>query len=735
MKKVFPLLEHKKLFALDIGTRSVIGIILEEQDGHYHVIDSLVKEHTERAMLDGQIHDVLSVSKIITEIKQKLEEKHGPLKKVCVAAAGRALKTERSKVTIDINGKPLIKNQDILHLELSAVQQAQSFVAEKHESEQSFYYYCVGYSVLYYRLDGEEIGNLIDQQGKEASVEIIATFLPKVVVESLLSALHRAGLEMEALTLEPIAAIHVLIPPSMRRLNVALVDIGAGTSDIAITDLGTVIAYGMVPVAGDEITEAISDQLLLDFPFAEEAKRELYKNDTITVTDILGFETDVRKEDLVSQISPVLDRLASSICNEIMELNNNKPPKAVMLVGGGSLTPELPKRVAEKLNLPENRVAIRGIDAIRSLTIANHITQGPELVTPIGIAIAAHHSPVQYKTVYVNEQPVRLFEVKKLTVGECLLAAGIKMNKLYGKPGLALIVTLNGQNVTIPGGHGDAPVILRNGLASSLDSEIENGDQLHIEKGKDGLRADLQIKDLIDEIPKKEVTIDDKVYSIEAIITCNGKVVSAEDAVEDRDVIECKIPETIEDLLISLNLHEYIIESRPFRVNINGKETFIPSFSGKVYRNGIEVKLHNSYEHKDHIIIEKKRMPTTKEIAEVKQVMLSHTIPISFNGENIHLHKPISIIRRKNTVLSENDQIQDGDHISIEHRKLEPFLFQDLFGHVDIEMPAQANGNFVLLRNGEQATFHSRLESGDDLTIVWPSKEEMKKRLDLPGQA
>ncbi|WP_313799500.1 cell division FtsA domain-containing protein [Cytobacillus sp.] len=718
------MLEQKKLFALDIGTRSVIGIILEEHEGHYHVVDSLVKEHTERAMLDGQIHDVLSVSKIISEIKKGLEERHGPLKKVCVAAAGRALKTERSKVTIDINGQPLIKNQDILHLELSAVQQAQSVVAEKHESDQSHYYYCVGYSVLYYRLDGEEIGNLIDQQGKEASVEIIATFLPKVVVESLLSALHRAGLEMEALTLEPIAAIHVLIPPSMRRLNVALVDIGAGTSDIAITDLGTVIAYGMVPVAGDEITEAISDQLLLDFPFAEEAKRELYQNDTITVTDILGFETEVRKEDLVSQISPVLDRLATSICNEILSLNNNKPPKAVMLVGGGSLTPELPKRVAEKLNLPENRVAIRGIDAIRSLTIADHIAQGPELVTPIGIAIAAHHSPVQYKTIYVNEQPVRLFEVKKLTVGDCLLAAGIKMNKLYGKPGLALIVTLNGQNITIPGGHGEAPAILRNGHISSLDSEIENGDQLHIEKGMDGQRAELQIKDLIDEIPKREVKINDEEFSIEAKITCNGKVVTADKVVEDRDVIECKVPETIEDMLTSLNLHEYIIESRPFRVNINGKETFIPSLSGKIYRNGIEVKLHNSYEHKDHIIIEKKTIPTTKEIAEVKQILLSHSIPISFNGEQIHLHKPLSIIRRKDTILAESDPIQDGDHILIEHRKLEPFLFQDLFGHVDIKMPEQANGNFVLLKNGEQTTFQSKLEPGDDLTIVWPSTQK-----------
>ena len=80
---------------------------------------------------------------------------------------------------------------------------------------------------------------------------------------------------MEALTLEPIAAINVLIPPSMRRLNVALVDIGAGTSDIAITDNNTVTAYGMVPVAGDEITEALSNHYLLDFPLAESAKRSI----------------------------------------------------------------------------------------------------------------------------------------------------------------------------------------------------------------------------------------------------------------------------------------------------------------------------------------------------------------------------------------------------------------------------------------------------------------------------
>ncbi len=68
-----------KLFALDIGTRSVVGIILEEQNNHFHVADILMKEHKERAMVDGQIHNVLYVAELIKTIKNELELKHGPL--------------------------------------------------------------------------------------------------------------------------------------------------------------------------------------------------------------------------------------------------------------------------------------------------------------------------------------------------------------------------------------------------------------------------------------------------------------------------------------------------------------------------------------------------------------------------------------------------------------------------------------------------------------------------------
>ncbi|WP_066057642.1 pilus assembly protein PilM [Robertmurraya korlensis] len=714
---------NNKLFALDIGTRSCVGIILEETNDQYHVVDMLSIEHSERAMLDGQIHDVMAVSKLITQIKEELEINHGPLHKVCVAAAGRALRTERSKVSLPINGKPIMQKQDILHLELLAVQHAQAAVAEKYKEEKSHYYYCVGYSVLYYRLDGEEIGSLIDQQGDEASVEIIATFLPKVVVESLLAALTRSGLEMEALTLEPIAAINVLIPPSMRRLNVALVDIGAGTSDIALTDLGTVIAYGMVPIAGDEITEAISDQFLLDFPLAEIAKRQLNTQDSITVTDILGFETEVSKAEAIEQISYAIDRLALSICEEVLQLNNNKPPKAVMLVGGGSLTPELSKKIAEKLQLPANRVAIRGIDAISSLTVSDKITKGPELVTPIGIALAAKQSPVQYRTVYVNEQPVRLFEVKTLTVGDCLLAAGIKMNKLYGRPGLAMIVSLNEKNITIPGQYGAPPTLLKNGECCSLDDPIENGDTLFVEKGQDGDPTILSIGQLLDDIPMKEVEINRNTYQIEPSFICNGETVNTNYILKDRDAIVFHFPKTIEDLFYNLNLTNLLEDLHPFHLILNGKDTFYPSFSGKLYRNGVESKLQSSFENRDKITVQKRGTITVQDLADLNQYILNQTIPVTFNDKEILLKKDITIITRGDTILSEDCTIHDGDSLSITHQRLQPFIFQDIFKEVDIHLPKDTNGSFILLKNNEETTFYDPLEPFDSIKIIFPTQK------------
>lgn len=704
------------LFALDIGTRSVVGIILEQRNETFHVVDILMEEHKDRAMMDGQIHNVLKVAEVIQSIKEKLEAKHGPLEKVSVAAAGRALKTEQAEIKMNIKNRPIFSEEDVSRLELSAVQQAQNALVQPDNGNQSSHYYCVGYSVLYYKLDGEEIGSLVDQQGEEASIEVIATFLPRVVVESLISALKRANLEMEALTLEPIAAINVLIPTSMRRLNVALVDIGAGTSDIAITDFGTVVAYGMVPYAGDEITEALSDHYLLDFPLAEKAKRAINTNEYIQVQDILGFEQDIPKEEVIEALKPTITELASEISKEILRLNNNRSPKAVMLVGGGSLTPTITTSLEQALNLPANRVAVRGIDAIQDLTKEEHIPITPELVTPIGIAIAAKKSPIQYMSVKVNGQVVRLFELKEMTVGDALLAANISTRKLYGKPGAALSIQLNNQTLHIPGEHGQAALIMVNGMEANTKTIIKNKDTIELLEGKDGNPGVATVRDLLDEASVQTVTFQGVMYIVEPKIYINGASSTIDTPLKERDKVTVETVQTVEQFLHIINKESYIEKLNPYTVTINEKNHYMPALSPNLLINGMKGKLQSSIQDNDVIVINTLEYPTLEKLAEILNKKLSIRTVVTFQSEKVELFKELAVVSMGELTLQGSDVIPNNAKIVWEDANDSSWIFQDVFRFTEWTLPENAT-SFQILRNGQPSRFDEEIFGGDQLEI------------------
>jgi cell division protein FtsA len=707
----------EKLFALDIGTRSVVGIILEAEQDRFHVSDILVKEHKERAMVDGQIHNVLYVADLISEIKEELEESHGPLQKVSVAAAGRALKTEQASMTVNIKNRPIFTEEDIARLELQAVQQAQAQLLQQKEDSKASHYYCVGYSVLFYRLDGEEIGSLVDQQGDEATVEVIATFLPRVVVESLLAALKRAELEMEALTLEPIAAINVLIPPTMRRLNVALVDIGAGTSDIAITDKSTVIAYGMVPTAGDEITEALSDHYLLDFPVAETAKRQLQEAEQIAIKDILGFDEFHPRNEVLTAIMPAIENLAKAIGEEILRLNNNVPPKAVMLVGGGSLTPNLPEELCKVLHLPTNRVAVRGIDAIQDLTREESIPITPELVTPIGIAIAAKKAPIQYMTLTVNEQVVRLFELKEMTVADAFLAANIRARQLYGKPGHGLSLTVNGHDIFIPGEHGEPANIFVNGTPASTKTEIKNGDRVELSEGKNGKPAAATVRDIIDNVSTLAVTIQGIAYQIEPKILVNGHPASLDKLLEDRDILTFEIAESIEDAIHYTNNIEYLHKLGSFIIQVDGKPTMLPDYSSMLTLNGKPAKPHYPVQNGDFISFKQTSLPTAQQVAHSLNRTLEDRIVVTFQHEHVELSKSTREMLVNGAAAQPDAAIPNGAIIHFKPLDVSKWIYQDVFRFSNWQLPLSFKGHFTILRNGEPSSFDAEIFGGDQLEI------------------
>lgn len=706
-----------KIFALDIGTRSVVGIILEEENQQYRVVDILMKEHKERAMIDGQIHNVLYVAELIKELKSELEKKHGPLTKVNVAAAGRALKTEQALVTINIKNRPIFTQEDINRLELQAVQQAQVQLIQRHEKDEKNHFYCVGYSVLYYKLDGQEIGSLLDQQGNEATVEVIATFLPRVVIESLFAALKRADLEMEALTLEPIAAINVLIPPTMRRLNVALVDIGAGTSDIAITNNNTIVAYGMVPTAGDEITESLCDQYLLDFPVAESIKRKLHTEEMITIQDILGFEQEIPSVEIVQSIEPSIKQLATAIGNEILRLNNQIPPKAVMLIGGGSLTPKLPEELCKILQLPANRVAVRDISAIQNLIKDETIEVRPDLVTPIGIAIAAKKSPIQYMSVKVNDQVVRLFETKEMTVSDAFLAAKISAKHLYGKPGQGISITINDRDIFIPGEHGSPATILVNGQEASTKSKIQDGDEITIIPGEDGKDAHVTIRDIIDQASTKKINFNEQTYFVEPIVKLNGERASLDTPIKDRDQIIFEPIETVQDFLEHINRHD-VIQFQTFLVKVDGQPVYLQKYSGTFLLNGKPAKLTYPIQDGDVLTIQTPTtMPTVRVVLDQLDIALEDSITVTFQNEPLQLKKTKYEVLMNGVVVQPTTIVYNGASLQLVNKDGSPWIFQDVFKFSNWQMPPDFRGQFIILRNGNPSSFDTEIFGGDILEI------------------
>ncbi|KEO85046.1 cell division protein FtsA [Tumebacillus flagellatus] len=719
------------IFALDIGTRSVVGLVADHlQDGKLQVVATEVQEHTTRAMLDGQIHDVVEVAEIIRRVKERLEEKVGPLRKVAVAAAGRALKTVRTRVDRELVNNQRLTKEDVMALELTAVQQAEKQLQDV--TPDAARYHCVGYTVIHYLLDDSQIGSLVDQWGLQASVEIIATFLPRVVIDSLQIALERAGLEMAALTLEPIAAINALIPPTMRKLNLALVDIGAGTSDIALTAEGTVTAYGMVPVAGDEITEALSQKYLLDFPVAEEVKRKLLTQEIVSYTDVLGIPYDLPARELTEAIFEEVSHLAQMIAREIKNLNQ-RGPQAVMLIGGGSQTPMLPALLAAELGLPKERVVIRGTDAIQQLAAQHETLQGPQAVTPVGIALAAILTPVSSVAVRVNGLQHRLFEFRQITVGDCLLAADVDIRKLHGRPGLALSVEVNGKMKVLRGTHGTPAELLLNGRPAKLDDIVQHGDELEVIGGTSGIDAVGTVSDVIDPTPPLVVYRGSKRFSLPPLLTLNGQPAALDTPLVDRARISTASPKVMRDVLNLLDLPEELgqaLTNPPqLTVTVDGHTVQLPYDKYRLVLNDEPATLDTPIAENDVIDYDELQPPVYQvRFFYDESLHPIQSVNVICNGVPYTIEGPRPPIYRNGEKCSLDDLVLDGDHLHFTaapnsghamDSAWQPVL-SDLFRYIAIEKQRPPHCiELELTVNGLPAVFTTPLSPGAVVTMEW----------------
>lgn len=751
-------------FALDIGTRSVIGIIgVVAEDELVRIIDVESIEHPKRAMIDGQIEDIAQVSKIAGMVKSRLEERLGyTLTRVNVAAAGRALKTCKSVGELQLDRDAVIDTATINSLETDAITKANEEIAAAQNQQGQFF--CVGFSIMKYFLDDYQISTLIGHKGSQSRVEMIVTFLPNEVVESLYSAMNGIDLQVESLTLEPIAAMNAVIPQELRSLNLALVDIGAGTSDIAISNDGSVVAYAMATVAGDEITEALTKKYIVDFQTAEKMKQDLSANTAeIMFSDILGNDYCVPTSEVSTVVAPALDHLCNVICDKILEVNE-QAPAAVFLVGGASKIPSICTLVSARLGIDEKKVAVGGNKPLKKTIISDCDIFNPEFVTPIGIVVTAAKSvTTDNLVVSVNGERITLFRRSGVSVMDLLLSSGYRYSQMLGTSGKNLIYTVNGERKIVRGGHPSPAIITLNGQPASLFMPVNGGDNVEITVAVSGDDATAFVRDILEGSYDFPITLGGRSYTVGTRILRGDMPLTKSDAIYQNDTITTVELRNIFDLCdhLALDIDQYDVTVNG--ASVNGGYTFKTGDKVEYSPLGTKIKLAEPpLEEQDKPLTDitqvEQSLPTdtltyitqveqttpTEAVADIAQVeQTTPTDPTLFSPDDKKpelisvfkhptqveqgvLAKPVTdaIQVEQSAVTDKVKPIQldiqitfNGSRITLPPRA-EPYLFFDMLNLVNIDS-SKPQSNIVLMHNGVAASFMTPVLDGDVIDIHW----------------
>lgn len=717
------------VFGLDIGTRSIVGTVGYRVGEKFYVVAQSIREHDTRSMLDGQIHDIYKVGKTISEVKGELEDKLGrQLKDVCIAAAGRVLKTVTVRVDQELEGDHEVGGEDIYALDSMGVEKAYAEFSEDNETDLKFY--CVGYSVVRYYMNGYTIGNLEGHKAKTIGADIIATFLPEDVVDGLYKAVGVAGLEVVNLTLEPIAAIRVAIPEMYRMLNIALVDVGAGTSDISITKDGSIIAYGMIPIAGDSLTEVIAKHCLVDFATAEHIKRETGVKEQIEYRDIMGLPQTITTEEVEKITAPVIENMTRQVADKIRELNGDKSVSAVFVVGGGGRLPGYTQALAKELDIQKERVAVRGEEVMMNIEFLEQDAHRDSLmVTPIGICLSFYEQSNNFIFVYFNEQRIKIYDNNKVAVVDAAMQAEFPNDGLFPKRGKELNYSVNGKPRITRGELGEAAVITVNGNETDIYAPIHANDQIKVIESTAGAAAQLDINQLPEFGTTMRVEVNDKKVDLPKFACVNGNLQSGYYSIQENDNIEILNYYTVRqiaefmDVIINQEMNIYV-NNKLADMDTKVYENFSVIWTMEVLQLSDKEKYDQDVSYADlpeddgtYVKREREEMPVGVTFGDepAAQQIEPETEDAQESGEAV-TQEDVEIETKTDIPLSIHVTV-NGQEIQMSGKS--EYVFVDVFQYIDFDLSRPKGSGIVTNLNGREAQYMESIHSGDVIEIYW----------------
>ncbi len=702
---------NQLVFGLDIGTRSIVGTVGYKKGKQFVVVAQCKKEHETRAMLDGQIHDIGQVAETIKDVKERLEAKiGGRLYNACIAAAGRVLKTMQVHSEIELEEEREINEEDIYSLHSLAIEDAyKKFLDENVDSEMKFY--CVGSSVVRYYLNDFAISNLENHKAKVIGIDMIATFLPNDVVDGLYKAVELAGLEVANLTLEPIAAIELAIPDRFRLLNIALVDVGAGTSDISITKDGTIIAFGMIPTAGDTLTERIANHCMVDFNGAEQIKCKADTDDVIEYEDIMGTKLKITREEIEKLLADDVDEMATLAADRIKELNGGKSVGAVFVVGGGGRIPGYTDALADKLSLAPERVALRGKEVMNDIVFeSTELSIDSLLVTPIGICLNFYEESNNFIFVNFNGTKIKLYNNNALTIMDAAMQTDFPTNGFFPKSGPELEFTVNGKTRMVRGGMGEPAVIKLNGELANLHSPIKENDIIEVTESTAGSAATATIGSLPEYKSIITVNVNGKSVELPKFASVDGELQSEYYEIKTGDNIDILDYYTVGQIEQFMDID--LTGSGSCLVNnmtANADTKVFEQFTVTWDENASDSDYYFDDEESDEADTANSYVDDANVAEDAMEASDNQNTDSDAKGD-------VTEAETEPEVIGPCRVIVNGAPVTLNGKSR--YVFVDIFDYINFDL-SKPQGVIVTRHNGKNAEYMERLHDGDVIEVYW----------------
>jgi cell division protein FtsA len=384
---------------LDIGTTKVCCVVSELADDGTLSVSGL-GEAPSRGLRKGVVVNLDATVDSIKSAAGTAELMAGvEIEQATVGIAGGHIRSFNSRGVVAVSGKDRVVAQDDLSRVMAAAQ-AVSIPQDReilHVLPQEF--------VL------DDQGGIAAPKGMigsrlEANVHIVTS--SRTSVQNLVTCVNRAGVEVRDTVLEQLAVAESALSRDEKELGVALIDMGGGTTDLAIFERGSIWHTAVLPVGGDHFTNDLAVGLRAPIPDAEKLKRKygcalsslVGENEAVEVPTVGGRKPRLLSRQVMAEIlQPRAEEIFSLIQEEITRAGFSKLLNAgVVLMGGGSLMPGMSEAAEQMFELPVRMGQAGGAGGL------SEPVSGPQHATAIGLALygARNQQPRRWTTVASN---------------------------------------------------------------------------------------------------------------------------------------------------------------------------------------------------------------------------------------------------------------------------------------------------------------------------------------------